>query len=128
MTTPAPAEDSWYALAQDIVHRTLAALPPDLRTHAQAIPVLYEERPDADLLADGIDADTLGLFIGCPINQALDSPDVMPAQIILYIENLRELADGDTGFFTEEVETTYLHELGHYLGLDEDDLEERGLD
>ena len=31
-------------------------------------------------------------------------------------------------FFRDEVHTTYLHELGHYLGLDEDDLTERGLE
>jgi len=30
--------------------------------------------------------------------------------------------------FREEVERTYLHELGHYLGWDEDDVAARGLD
>jgi predicted Zn-dependent protease with MMP-like domain len=29
--------------------------------------------------------------------------------------------------FEDKVRITYLHELGHHLGLDEDDLEERGL-
>ena len=29
--------------------------------------------------------------------------------------------------FEEEVGITFMHELGHYLGLDEDDLDERGL-
>jgi predicted Zn-dependent protease with MMP-like domain len=27
-----------------------------------------------------------------------------------------------------EIRTTFLHEVGHFLGLDEDDLIERGLD
>ncbi len=30
--------------------------------------------------------------------------------------------------FDQEVRLTYLHELGHYLGLDESDLEKRGLE
>jgi predicted Zn-dependent protease with MMP-like domain len=30
--------------------------------------------------------------------------------------------------FREEVATTLLHELGHYLGLDEGDLTDRGLE
>jgi len=30
--------------------------------------------------------------------------------------------------YREEVRVTYLHELGHYLGWDEDDLTARGLD
>ena len=34
---------------------------------------------------------------------------------------------GDEADYKEEVRITYFHELGHYLGLEEDDLEERGL-
>jgi predicted Zn-dependent protease with MMP-like domain len=30
--------------------------------------------------------------------------------------------------FRDEVRLTYLHELGHYLGWDEDELAARGLD
>jgi predicted Zn-dependent protease with MMP-like domain len=52
----------------------------------------------------------------------------MPPQIILFLDNLWDFADRDEGVFRQEVRTTLLHELGHYLGLDEDDLTERGLD
>ena len=49
-------------------------------------------------------------------------------QIILYLENiLEECEEAGTGF-SEEVRRTYLHELGHYLGLDEDALAARDLD
>ena len=34
----------------------------------------------------------------------------------------------DVDVFREEVRLTYLHELGHYLGWDEDELTARGLD
>ncbi|NCC93758.1 MAG: hypothetical protein EOM10_10815, partial [Opitutae bacterium] len=30
--------------------------------------------------------------------------------------------------YRDEVRVTYYHELGHYLGLEEGDLEERGLE
>ena len=33
----------------------------------------------------------------------------------------------DETTYRQEVRTTLLHELGHYLGLDEDDLDDRGL-
>ena len=52
----------------------------------------------------------------------------MPPQIILFLGNIWELAEGDEESFCDEVRTTLLHELGHYLGLDEDDLTERGLE
>ncbi len=52
----------------------------------------------------------------------------LPPQIILFLENLWDQAEGDEDLFCDEVHTTCLHELGHYLGLDEDDLCERGLE
>jgi predicted Zn-dependent protease with MMP-like domain len=51
----------------------------------------------------------------------------MPSAIRLYIENLRDEAEDDPERFRREVRKTLLHELGHYLGLEEDDLEKRGL-
>ena len=52
----------------------------------------------------------------------------LPPQIILFLENIHEMAEGDEEVFLDEVHTTYLHELGHYLGLGEDELSERGLE
>jgi predicted Zn-dependent protease with MMP-like domain len=46
----------------------------------------------------------------------------------LFLENLWDFAEGDEKIFCEEVQTTFLHELGHFFGLDEDDLTERGLE
>ena len=46
------------------------------------------------------------------------------------IEELElEMIDfGVEEIFADEVHTTFMHELGHFLGLDEDDLYERGLE
>ena len=52
----------------------------------------------------------------------------LPPQIILFLENLWDFSESDEEIFLDEVHTTLLHELGHYLGLGEDDLEERGLE
>ena len=48
-------------------------------------------------------------------------------QARVYVENLRDEAEDDPARFRREVRTTLLHELGHYLGLEEDELERRGL-
>jgi predicted Zn-dependent protease with MMP-like domain len=74
-----------------------------------------------------LDPDLLGLFVGDPLAEAGQS-SALPAQILLFVENLWDFAEEDIEIFLEEVQTTYLHELGHYLGLDEIDLEERGLE
>jgi predicted Zn-dependent protease with MMP-like domain len=112
------------ALAE--VEATVAALPEPLRERAVKLPVTFERAPNAGLQADGIEADTLGLFTGAEMAEEGNVP--LPSQIILFLENLWDFAEGDGEIFREEVRTTYLHELGHYLGLDEDDLTGRGLE
>ncbi len=118
--------NSWRAIALAEVERTLAALPRPLREQARQLPVTFERVPNAGLQADGIEPDTLGLFVGPDFADEGNVP--MPPQIILFLENLRDLAEDDPEIFREEVRTTLLHELGHYLGLDEDGLVERGLE
>jgi predicted Zn-dependent protease with MMP-like domain len=108
------------------VEATVLALPLPLRARAGELPVTFERRPNDELQADGIEADTLGLFVGAELAEAGNVPP--PSQIILFLENLWDFADGNEVVFREEVQTTYLHELGHYLGLDEDGLKKRGLD
>jgi predicted Zn-dependent protease with MMP-like domain len=124
-----PSEADWNRLtrlATEEVEATLAGLPAPLQDAARKLPVTLERMPSAALLDDGIDADTLGLFVGPDFAEELAVP--MPPQIMLFLENLWDYAEGDEAIFREEVETTLLHELGHYLGLDEDELTDRGLE
>lgn len=113
-------------LAADEVESVLAALPEPLAGAARQVPILFERLPDQELQASGIEADTLGLFTGPEFAHEGDEP--MPPQIILFLENLWDEAEGDESDFRNEVRITCLHELGHYLGLDEGDLLERGLE
>ena len=114
------------AVAWAEVEKTLAALPKPLRERAEKLPVTFERQPNVDLQAEGIEADTLGLFTGPEFADEENIP--MPPQIILFLENIWDVAETDEKLFREEVRTTFLHELGHYLGLDEDELTERGLE
>ncbi len=117
-----------HALAREEVEATLAELPAPLREKAQALPVTYERVPNAAHVRDGIEPDTLGLFVGPEFAYEETTALPLPPQIILFLENLWDQAEADEEAFQEEVHTTYLHELGHYLGLDEDDLFDRGLE
>ena len=117
-----------HALALAEVKATLAALPEPLRDRAQALPVTFERHPNTAQLQDGIEPDTLGLFVGPEFAYEETTTQPLPPQIILFLENLWDLAEADEELFREEVRTTYLHELGHFLGWDESDLEIRGLD
>jgi predicted Zn-dependent protease with MMP-like domain len=117
-----------HALALAEVEATLAALPKPLGDRAQALPVTFERQPNTAQLRDGIYPDTLGLFVGPEFAYEETTMLPLPPQIILFLENIWDQAEADEDLFREEVHTTYLHELGHYLGLNEDDLFDRGLE
>jgi predicted Zn-dependent protease with MMP-like domain len=110
-------------LAMDEVSSVIAALPAPLAEPARRVPVVFKARPDSD---DGQDDDLLGLFTGPEL--ADENSELLPPQIILFLENLWDEAAGNKSAFRKEVRITYLHELGHYLGLDEDELMKRGLE
>jgi predicted Zn-dependent protease with MMP-like domain len=118
--------DRLCAAAAREIDATLEDLPVPLRERAAKLPVTFEPRPNAALQADGIAPDSLGLFTGADFVEQENAP--LPPQIILFLENIWEFANGETEGFCDEVHTTFLHELGHYLGLDEDELTERGLE
>ena len=104
-------------------------LPREMARRAAEVPVVYLPRPTkAMVLDDGVDPDLLGLFVGPNCAEGVESGDPLPPEILLFLENLWDYADGDEELFREEVRVTYYHELGHYLGLEEDDLEDRGLE
>jgi predicted Zn-dependent protease with MMP-like domain len=115
-------------LASKEVESLLAALPGPLRARAKAVSVLFDMRPNQAQCQDGIAADTLGLFIGPEFAEGEATSSPLPPQIVLFLENIWDLAEANEETFREEVHITYLHELGHYLGLDEDQLFDRGLE
>lgn len=117
------------AAAQQVVAAAQRRLPADVRAAAAAVPVCYEPRPNDAILAEGWEPDILGLFVGHEHGGELrDDPAPLPPQILLFLENLWDYAEGDRVIFRDEVRLTYLHELGHYLGWDEDEVARRGLE
>lgn len=116
-------------IAEETVSDALARLPDELRDLAKALPVSIEWRPADDLLDEtDIGPDLLGLFVGDPHGETGDTLLPIPAQILLFLENIWEVAEHDKDAFRDEVRITFLHELGHYFGWDETDLLDRGLD
>ncbi len=128
MADATPTLTQLIQIAVDTVGAAHRRLPPEIRPLARNVPVHYEALPAADLLAEGFEPDILGLFTGIPYGGELAHDGPSPPQIVLYLENIWDFAEGDQDVFREEVRLTYLHELGHYLGWDEDDLTARGLD
>lgn len=120
--------DRLIAFAADTVGAAQRRLPPELRLLARDVAVHYERLAGPDLIAEGFPPDILGLFTGVAYGSELTQEVTTPPQIILFIESLWDFAEEDLDTFREEVRVTYLHELGHYLGWDEDEVAARGLE
>jgi len=120
------ADDEFDAL----VEKSLGELPPKVRRHLDEMPVLVEALPPREVLVaenPPLSPDILGLFIGRHLlERRNDDLPGSPGAIYLFRRNLlRACADREE--LAHEVRVTVQHEVGHLLGLDEDELEEWGL-
>lgn len=106
------------------IEATIAELPGPLRERAEKLALTFEKYPGDDL-EEGIAPDTLGFFTGGEFSDEEMVP--IPPQIMMFTGNLWEFSEGDEEIYGEEVRKTFLHELGHFFGLSEDDLDKRGL-
>jgi predicted Zn-dependent protease with MMP-like domain len=115
-------------VAEQVVAAAQRRLPAAVREAAAAVVVCYEPAPNEAILAEGWEPDILGLFVGHEHLGELADAQPLPPQILLFVDNLWDLAEGDDTVYRDEVRLTYLHELGHYLGWDEDEVARRGLE
>ena len=115
-------------IAKVEVEKLRRQLPPAMAARAAEVPVVMLPRPTRAMVRDGVEPDLLGLFVGPNLAEGVESGDPLPPEILLFLENLWDYAAGDEEIFREEVRVTYYHELGHYLGLEEGELEDRGLE
>lgn len=121
-----PTVSTLETWAEAEVMACLDQLPADLRALAERLPVICAATPDEFDETD--DPDLLGLFTGVSYDAEIDDHGSLPAQILLFLENLWWFAEENENEFRREVRITYLHELGHFFGWDEDELARRGLD
>lgn len=110
-----------------------AALAPEFREHLERVTVLVERLPPEPLLLESTPPldpeDLLGFFTGPGVDEpVVETPGgALPARIYLFKRNLERWVR-DEEELSEEIRVTLWHELGHYLGLDEDDLARSGYD
>lgn len=118
------------AISDDEIERitlaTLEELPEDIRAKLATVPILIDDMPSEDVVAEGFDPRSLGLFSGVPMPDDGHAQPVV-TNIHLYKKNLERFAH-DADHLAEEIRITVLHETAHYFGLDDDDLEKIGLD
>ena len=122
---PAPTKISEADFKAEILAAG-AELPEDFRKHLDNVPVRLQPLPTDEQLTEDEPPfepdELLGLFVGVPLGERLDGAVSLPPQILLFQRNL-ERACATREELHEQIRITLYHELGHYLGMDEDELE-----
>jgi predicted Zn-dependent protease with MMP-like domain len=112
------------------VARVLDRLPRQFRKHLSNLEIVVEDSPEKKLLlAEGLDPrhDTLyGLYQGVPLPDRSEFyPPILPDKITIFSEPLlRDFTDPQE--LREQIRVTVLHEIAHFFGMDEDDIDKLG--
>lgn len=110
-----------------IAESALAGIPHTFRKRLKNISIIvqdYPTREDARSVGSSR-RDLLGLFAGSgyPEKDRFFSPLSMPDKVFLYQRNLERYCSSKEEL-AEEIRKTLVHEIGHYFGLSEEELEE----
>lgn len=111
-----------------LVEQVMDSLPPKFQERIHNLAVLVEDLPPRNMMrkrpGDRRNRLVLGVFQGVPATQrsVFDLPHG-PDRIVLYQKNIEAVCSNDAEI-RHEVRQTVLHELGHYFGLDEEQLKD----
>jgi predicted Zn-dependent protease with MMP-like domain/Flp pilus assembly protein TadD len=113
---------------REVAAQAIADLPRSIREYVENVPVIVDDFPDAELLSEeNVSPQILGLFIGVPRTEAAVTAQAQDVdRVILFKKNLEKVCRTHAELI-EQIQVTVKHEIGHYLGLDEEDLERLGL-
>ena len=112
-----------------IVAQALDGLPADILDAMENLDVVVEDEPDEETreefgLAD--DETLYGAYRGVPlVDRGYSDVPLLPDRIVLYQGPLEEDFSRRQDLI-EEIRRTVVHEVAHYLGMDEDQIEELG--
>jgi predicted Zn-dependent protease with MMP-like domain len=113
-----------------VVEESLAEMHPDIRRHLDEVPVMVDALPRREILTaeePPLSPDLLGLFVGRHLmERSVTDLPAAPGAIFLFRRNLLRWCR-DREELKREIRITVQHEIGHLFGLDEKDLEDRGL-
>jgi len=119
--------DRFERLVREEFRVVLEALAPELRVMAEKVTIVTADRP-SEYERDRTGAeDLLGLYEGVSLTERrFDDMETVADVITLFRVPLMEICRTEKKI-REEVRLTIIHELGHYFGFEEGELEARGL-
>ena len=109
-----------------LVARALEALPEPFAAHLDNVIIIIEEWPRDELLRQmgmGPDETLMGYYEGTPLTEyGRDFGMQLPDRIFIFKGPIERLCNSREEV-EEEIRKTVMHEVGHYFGLGEEELE-----
>ena len=109
-----------------VVEEALDSLPQEFRSRIQNVAVLVEDVPPNQLSPEAGQPRRLllGVFHGVPTTkESIFNLPSGPDHIVLYQKNIEAVCSSEAEV-REQIRLTLIHELGHYFGLDENQLKD----
>jgi predicted Zn-dependent protease with MMP-like domain len=111
------------------VRRAIQRIPKEIRDHLKNVVITVRKRPSAELLDElGMTAadPPLGLYQGASLmERSVFAPPLYPDTIFIFQEPLEQMCR-TIPELEEEIEITVVHEIAHFLGIDDGRLAELG--
>jgi len=109
-----------------LVGEAIRTIPPEFRDRLRNLAIVVEDEPSPDLLEEmEIEPpDTLfGLYQGTPLTErGWDFGNSLPDRITLFQFPIEDASEGDADVVVT-IGETLIHELGHYFGLSDEEIE-----
>ena len=102
------------------VDAAIDQVPDELLQLIDNVVILVEDDPPAD------EPDLLGLYDGVPITERDTSYGMVPPDSITLFRNPLKAVAATKAHLIDEITITVVHEIGHYFGIDDDELDEMG--
>ncbi len=100
---------------EEVALRVLASLPDEIREEAAGVRVHVLPRPTEELLEWGVSLATPAAYVQMGEEPFFDGDDEQDRVIYLFTENIHPLN-------SRRIQALVMHELGHVLGMDEDEV------
>lgn len=115
---------------QQVVEEALTELPPEfqrvlhnLDIQVRWAPTPYERRRSR--LRPG--QDLFGVYLGVPLTRRSSGYSMVAPDVIVIYQRSHERVGSTWNDMVKQARKTLLHEIGHYMGIDEDRLHELGM-
>ncbi len=106
---------------EKLVDEAVDSLPDRFFAYLENVVIAVEDRPDPELLEDLGADELLGIYLGVPLTERHVDGAYMPDQILLFRKPLLRFCQ-DFEELREQIRITVVHEVGHFFGLNEEEI------